>query len=144
MFKILPQTYNQCLNVNVKHGKWFLCEICDVHVKNRYDRKFTIGHWGNHNSNGGHKRLQFLRWRRGKRQVRSWKKRIRNSSILERRATPSRWSLSSRRKVITVAVVPITLCGCSHQWFKRENSYGDLYTAQSKLADVQGNIFWLH
>ena len=56
MFKILPQTYNQCLNVNVKHGKWFLCEICDVHVKNRDDRKFIIGHWGKHNRNVGHKK----------------------------------------------------------------------------------------
>ena len=42
--------------VEVKHDKWFWCEICDIHVNNRYDRDFTIGRWGEHKSNGEHKK----------------------------------------------------------------------------------------
>ena len=34
MFKILPQTDNQCSKVSVKHRKWFWRAICDIHVKN--------------------------------------------------------------------------------------------------------------
>ena len=57
MSKMLPQTYNQCSKVDVKHGKWFWCEICDIHVKNLDDRDFMIGRWGEHKSNGGHKKV---------------------------------------------------------------------------------------
>ena len=56
MFKMLPQTYNQCSKVDKKHGKWFWCAICDIHVKNLDDRNFTIGRWGGHKSNGGHRK----------------------------------------------------------------------------------------
>ena len=53
MFKMLPQTDNQCSKIDVKHGKWFWCAICNMHVKNLDDRDFTIGCWGEHKRNGG-------------------------------------------------------------------------------------------
>ena len=56
MFKMLPQPDNQCSKVDVKHSKWFWCTICDIHVNNQDDRDFTIGRWGEHKSNGGHKK----------------------------------------------------------------------------------------
>ena len=56
MSKMLPQTDNECLKVDVKHVKWFWCAICDIHVNNRDDRDFTIGSWGEHKKNGGHKK----------------------------------------------------------------------------------------
>ena len=42
--------------VEVKHDKWFWCEICDIHLNNRDDRDFTIGRKGEHNSNGRHEK----------------------------------------------------------------------------------------
>ena len=56
MFKMLPQTVNKFSKVIVKHGKWFWCAICDIHVKNRYYRDFGIGCWGEHKRNGGHEK----------------------------------------------------------------------------------------
>ena len=43
IFKILPQTDNQCSKVDVNHGKWFWCAICDIHVKNIDDLR--LHHW---------------------------------------------------------------------------------------------------
>ena len=40
----------------MKHGNWFWCGICDIHVKNRDDRDFTICRWGEHKRKGGHKK----------------------------------------------------------------------------------------
>ena len=54
IFRMLPQTDNQCSNVDMKHGKGFSCAIYDIHVKNQYVRDFTIGHWGEYKRNGGH------------------------------------------------------------------------------------------
>ena len=51
-------------------------------------------------------RSTLLSWRRGKRQVRYWTKRRRNSSILEIIATPCRWRIYFWRKGIIVVVVP--------------------------------------
>ena len=56
IFKMLPQTDNQFSKVDVKHEKWFWCAICDIHVKNRDDSHFTIGRWGEHKRNRGHKK----------------------------------------------------------------------------------------
>ena len=44
------------LKGDVKHGKWFWCATCDIHVKNRDDRDFTIGRRGDHKNDGGHKK----------------------------------------------------------------------------------------
>ena len=56
MFRLLPQIDNQLSKVDVKHGNFFRCAICDIHLKNRYDRNFTIGRWGEYKRNGGHKK----------------------------------------------------------------------------------------
>ena len=53
MFKMLPQTDNQCSKVDMKHGKRFWRAICEIHVNNRYEHDFTIGRWGEHKRNGG-------------------------------------------------------------------------------------------
>ena len=34
IFKMLPQTDKQCSKVDVKHGKWLWCEICDINLNN--------------------------------------------------------------------------------------------------------------
>ena len=67
---------------------------------------------GTRGMEGTIKRLQtrspLLSRRRGKRQVISWAKRRRNSSIFEIRATPHRWRISYQRKGRTVVVIPRT------------------------------------
>ena len=56
MFKMLPQTDNQCSKVDMKHGKRFWRAICEIHVNNRYEHDFTIGRWGERNRNVGQKK----------------------------------------------------------------------------------------
>ena len=93
MLKMLPQTDNQFSKVDVKHGKWFWCAICDIHVKNQNGHNFTIGCWGEHKRNGGHEKalVEKIVISEQKKREKSGdilKKRIRNSLVLEIRETP--------------------------------------------------------
>ena len=111
MFKMLLQTDNQCSKVDVKHRKWFWCEICDIHVKNWDGCNFTIGCWWEHNGNGGHRKALA-----NKIAIAELKNREKSGDILNKKekrqlnfGNNSNTSLledSSRRKGRMVAVVP--------------------------------------
>ena len=103
MFKMLPQTDNQCSKVDVKHGNGFgVQSVTYMWIIEMIATSSLAAGGITRGMEVTRKRLQtrspLLSWRRGKMQVISWTKRRINSSILERISTPRRWRLSSRRK----------------------------------------------
>ena len=53
-FVNLPNDDEHCLTVDLVKGSWFLCNLCDMKVKNRLGQERTLATWNSHKNESRH------------------------------------------------------------------------------------------